>query len=78
MFVPFSANILAFYRQNPNHQDPGEIGGANAPPNSPTKQRKRGLGRGKCRHLATPCWWVALVYPSDFIWSWIFSLSPGA
>ena len=26
-------------------QDPGEIGGANAPPNSPTLPRKRGLGR---------------------------------
>ena len=43
--VPFSANILAFYRQNPNHQDPGEIVGANAPPNSTTKPRKCGFGR---------------------------------
>ena len=42
---PFSAQRMAFYRQNPNHQDPGEIGGADAPPNSPTLPRKRGFGR---------------------------------
>ena len=45
MVVPFSVKILAFYRQKPNLQDPGEIGGANAPPNSTTKPRKRGFGR---------------------------------
>ena len=42
---PFSVQILPFYRPKPNLQDPGEIGGANAPPNSPTKLRKRSLGR---------------------------------
>ena len=47
MVVPFSVQIQAFYRQNPNHKDPGEIGGANAPPNSLTLPRKRGLGRGQ-------------------------------
>ena len=45
LVVPFSVKVLAFYRQKPNVQDPGEIGGANAPPNSPTKPRKRGFGR---------------------------------
>ena len=45
MVVHFSAQILAFYRHNPNNQDPAEIGGAIAPPNSPTMSRKRGLGR---------------------------------
>ena len=45
MVVPFSAQILPFYRQKPNVQDPGEIGGANAPPNSPTKPQKRDFGR---------------------------------
>ena len=45
MVVHFSAQILAFYRHNHNNQDLGEIGGANAPPNSPTMLRKRGFGR---------------------------------
>ena len=45
MVVPFSAQVQAFYREKPNNQDPGEVGGANAPPNSPTKPRKRDLGR---------------------------------
>ena len=45
MVVPFSVQILPFYRQKPNLQDPGKIGGANAPPNSLTKPRKRGFGR---------------------------------
>ena len=45
MIVPFSVKIHAFYREKPNLQDPGEIGGANAPPNSTTKPRKRGFGR---------------------------------
>ena len=45
MVVPFSVQILAFYRHNSHEEDPGEIGGANAPPNSPTKPRKRGFGR---------------------------------
>ena len=42
---PFSAQVQAFYRQNPNQKNPREIGGANTPPNSPTKPWKRGLGR---------------------------------
>ena len=45
MVVQFSAQRLPFYRQKPNKQDPGEIGRANAPPNSPTMPRKPGLGR---------------------------------
>ena len=45
MVVHFSAQILPFYRQKPSMQDPGEIGGANAPPNSPTMPRKRGFCR---------------------------------
>ena len=45
MVVPFSVQILAFYRHNPHEEDPGEIGVANAPPNSPTLPWKRGLGR---------------------------------
>ena len=32
--------------------------------------------RPGCGQVATPCWWVALVLPSDFICSWIFSLGP--
>ena len=45
MVVSFSVQILTFYRQKPNLQDPREIGGANAPPNSTTKPRKRGFCR---------------------------------
>ena len=45
MVVPFSVQILPFYRQKLNLQDPMKIGGANAPPNSPTEQRKRDFGR---------------------------------
>ena len=45
MVVHFSAQILAFYRHKSSKEDPGEIGGANAPPNSPTKPQKRGFGR---------------------------------
>ena len=42
---PFSVHIMAFYRQKPNHQDPGEVGGVHAPPNSPRLPRKRGPSR---------------------------------
>ena len=52
MVVPFSAQVQAFYRQKPSMQDPGEIGGANAPPNSPTLPRKRGF----CRVSAARVW----------------------
>ena len=36
---------MAFYRHKPNNQDPGEVGGANAPPNSLTMPRKCGFCR---------------------------------
>ena len=45
MVVHFQHKEWPFIGKNPNHQDPGEIGGANAPPNTPTLPRKRGLGR---------------------------------
>ena len=45
MVVHFSAQIMAFYRHKPNNQDPGEVGGANAPPNSPRLPRKRSPSR---------------------------------
>ena len=44
MVVPFSMQILPFYRQKPNLQERIKIGGANAPPNSLTKLQKRGFG----------------------------------
>ena len=44
MVVPFSVQILPFYRQKPNLQESMKIGGANAPPNSITEPRKRGFG----------------------------------
>ena len=46
--------LLAFYRHNPHEEDPGEIGGANAPPNSTTKPRKRGLGRVSAARVWPP------------------------
>ena len=67
--VPFSVQILLFYRQKPNLQDPMKIGGANAPPNSLTKPRKRG-------QVATPYWWVFPASRSVFILGWIWSLGP--
>ena len=76
MVVHFSAKVQAFYRHKPNNQDPGELGGANAPPNSPRLPRKRGFCRVSAAR-ATPCWWVTLVSPSDFIWSWFLRLDPG-
>ena len=45
MVLPFSVQILPFYRQKPNLQERIKIGGANAPPNSITEPRKRGFGR---------------------------------
>ena len=45
MVVPFLVQILPFYRQKPNLQDPGKIRGANAPPNLLTKPWKCGFGR---------------------------------
>ena len=45
MVVPFSVQILPFYRHKPNLQERIKIGGANAPPNSITEPRKRGFGR---------------------------------
>ena len=80
MVVPFSANILAFYRQNPNHQDPGEIRGANAPPNSPTSRgnaARAAFPRPGCGQVATPCWSVSPVSRSAFIFSWFSRLIPG-
>ena len=76
MVVQFQHRECPFIGQKPNNQDPGEIGGANAPPNSPTLPRKRGLGRVFAA-LATPCWWVALVSLSAFIFSLFLRLSPG-
>ena len=79
MVVPFSVQILAFYRHNPHEEDPGEIGGANAPLTPQPSGGNAALAafpRPGCGQVATPCWWVALVSPSDFIWSWFFSLSP--
>jgi len=45
MVVPFSVQILPFYRQKPNLQERIKIEGANAPPNSITEPRKQGFGR---------------------------------
>ena len=45
MVVPFSVQILAFYRQNPHEENHGKIGGANAPPTTFKQPRKRGFGR---------------------------------
>ena len=44
MVVHFQHKEWPFIGKKPNKQDPGEIGGANAPPNSPRLPRKRGLG----------------------------------
>ena len=65
MVVPFSVQILAFYRQNPNLQDKMKIGGANAPPNSITEPRKRGFGRVSAVFL-WPCGHILLVELPDF------------
>ena len=53
MVVHFSAQILAFYRHKPSKEDPGEIGGANAPPNSATMPRKRGPSRVSAAKLGS-------------------------
>ena len=45
MVVPFSVQILPFYRQKPNLQERIKIGGANAPPTTTKQPRKRGFGR---------------------------------
>ena len=44
MVVHFQRKEWPFIGKKISVQDPGEIGGANAPPNSPTKPRKRGFG----------------------------------
>jgi len=45
MVVPIFSENPAFYRQKPRGEKCEKIGGANAPPNSLTKLRKRGFGR---------------------------------
>ena len=63
MVVHFQHKDWPFIGKKPSVQDPGEIGGANAPPNSPTLPRKRGLGRvfaARVWQMAIPCWWVSL------------------
>ena len=45
MVVPFSVQILPFYRPKPRGKRCEKIGGANAPPNSLTKPRKCSFGR---------------------------------
>ena len=45
MVVHFQHKEWPFIGKKPSVQDPGEIGGANTPPNSPTLPRKRGFCR---------------------------------
>ena len=45
MVVPIYSEIPAFYRQKLRGERCEKIGGANVPPNSLTKPRKRGFGR---------------------------------
>ena len=79
MVVRFQHKEWPFIGRKPSKQDPGEVGGQTLPL---TPQQCRGNAawaaflRPGYGQVATPCWWVALVSPSDFIWSWFFSLSP--
>ena len=78
MVIPLCVQILAFYRHNPHEEDPGEIGGANAPPNSLTSRENAAFAaflRPGCGQVATPCWWVSPGSLSAFIFSWFVSLS---
>ena len=52
MIVHFQHKEWPFIGKKPSMLDPGEIGGANAPPNSPTMLRKRGF----CRVSAAKVW----------------------
>ena len=49
---PFCLAERGIYSQKPNNHDPGEVGGANAPPNSPRLPGKRGY----CRVSAARVW----------------------
>ena len=45
MIVPFCSVETSIYREKLKGEDPGKIGGANAPPTDVTRPRKHGLGR---------------------------------
>ena len=71
MVVPFSVQILPFYRQKPNLQDPMKIGGANAPPNSLTEPRKRGSGRVSAARVWPPGHALLVERPSFSCWLYL-------
>ena len=76
----FQRKDCLFIGKNPVCRIPGRSGEQTLPL-TPQPCRENvalaAFSRPGCGQVATPCWWVALVSPSDFIWSWFFSLSPG-
>ena len=80
MVLHFQHKEWPFIGKKPSLQDPGEIGGANAPPNFPTLPRKCGLGRVSAARV-WPGGHTLLVglpgFPSAFIFSWFLRLSLG-
>ena len=52
VFAAFCLAERGIYSQKPYNHDPGEVGGANAPPNSPRLPQKRGF----CRIFAALVW----------------------
>ena len=68
MVVQFQHNNCPFIGQKPNNQNPGEVGGANAPPNSPTKPRKRGFGRVFAARVWPDGHTLLVGHPGSFFW----------
>ena len=79
MVVHFQCKYWLFIGITHTRRIPGRSGEQTLPL---TPQPSRGnadlaaFSRLGCGQVATPCWWVALVSLSTFIFSWFFSLSP--